>query len=201
MSPQLICADQITGLVLAGGQGSRMGAEKAALVLGGETLAARAQRYLAARTSQVWLSANQTQQGHVFAQVLADDPVYGAQAGPLAGVATALAALTTPWLLTLPVDIPWLPSDLHVRLADAVRSTPAKVAYARTNDRDHPLCMLVHQSLAVPLRHYLLGGDRKVLLWLRAQQAVPVTFPDDEALFANLNTPEDLAWARRRLGE
>ncbi|MCE7058240.1 molybdenum cofactor guanylyltransferase [Algoriphagus sp. AGSA1] len=201
MSTQVISADHITGLVLAGGQGSRMGADKAALELGGETLTARAQRYLAARTSQVWLSANQTQQGHLFAQVLADDPVYGAQAGPLAGVATALAAITTPWLLTLPVDIPWLPNDLHVRLAEAVRLTPAKVAYARTKDRDHPLCMLVHQSLAASLHHYLLGGDRKVLLWLHAQQAVPVTFNGDEALFANLNTPEDLAWARRRLGE
>jgi molybdopterin-guanine dinucleotide biosynthesis protein A len=200
MSAPAISANQITGLVLAGGQGRRMGANKASLMLGGETLAMRVQRYLAACTTQVWVSANSMQTNSLFDRALADDPVYGPGAGPLAGVATALAQIATPWLLTLPVDVPWVPANLHLRLAQAVIENQAKVAYAQTPRRYHPLCMLVHQSLGASLYRYLQRGDRKVLLWLDAQQAVPVMFPEDDALFANLNTPEDLAWAQRRLG-
>ncbi|HCN70745.1 MAG TPA: molybdenum cofactor guanylyltransferase [Pusillimonas sp.] len=198
MSTPSIAADQMTGLVLAGGQGRRMGANKATLKLGGENLAMRAQRYLAARTAQVWISTNEPDGNGLFARVLPDNPIYGSGAGPLAGVATALPQIATPWLLTLPVDVPWVPADLHVRLAQAVLTNHAKAAYAQTQGRDHPLCMLVHQSLGASLHRYLLDGDRKVLLWLKAAQAVPVMFADDDALFANLNTPDDLAWAQSR---
>lgn len=199
MSTPPIAADQITGLVLAGGQGRRMGANKATLKLGGETLAMRAQRYLAARTAQVWISTNEPDSDGLFARVLPDEPVYGLGAGPLAGVASALSQIATPWLLTLPVDVPWVPADLHVRLAQAALTNHAKVAYAQALRRDHPLCMLVHQSLGASLHRYMLDGDRKVLLWLKAEQAVPVMFAGGDPLFANLNTPDDLAWAQRRL--
>lgn len=195
-----ISREKITGLVLSGGQGRRIQAEKGLLMLNHQTLAQNACRYLESRVSQVWISANRQQHHYAkIAPVLADDPEYGEGAGPLAGVATALKHLKTPWLLTLPVDVPWLPEEMLSLLANAVESGGVNVAYATTQNRAHPLCMLVHRDRFASLQAYLQGGDRKVRLWLKGQKAQPVMFTVEPDLFMNINTPEDLARAQQRL--
>lgn len=214
----------LTGLILAGGQASRMQADPSAasllpdltecdslgrpainrdepvidkglLDVCGGPLVAHAQRFLAPYVRTVLVSANRCAQAYAsYGEVIADDPALGSLLGPLAGVERALATARTPWLLVLPVDVINLPPDLVARLSDAVDAHTAPIAYARTIERAHPLCMVVHVGLADSLRRYLMGGDRKVQLWQHQHQAVPVLFQGDD-LFFNINTPEDLRYA------
>lgn len=117
----------ISGLVLAGGQASRMrtpGGEpvdKGLVELAGVPLVEHACRYLRPSVEAVWISANRHAADYArYGTVLADGPEFGAQPGPLAGVAGALERIDTPWLLVLPVDVPLLPPDLARRLSDAL---------------------------------------------------------------------------------
>ncbi|MBV6306218.1 molybdenum cofactor guanylyltransferase [Candidimonas humi] len=195
-----------SGLVLAGGQASRMrapGAEpvdKGLLELGGMPLVEHACRYLRPRVEAVWISANRHASDYArYGAVLADGPEFGAQPGPLAGVAGALERIDTPWLLVLPVDVPLLPPDLASGLAQAVADAPAaRLAHASCGG-PQPLCMLLHRDLLDSLRGFLRGGGRKVQQWQARQGSVVVDFPEREGLFLNINTPEDLCRAERLL--
>jgi len=195
-----------SGLVLAGGQASRMRAPGAASVdkglldLGGKPLVAHACAYLQPRVATVWISANRHAAEYArYGAVLADDPQFGAQPGPLAGVAGALERIDTPWLLVVPVDVPLLPPDLKRRLSEALLESPAaRLAYAHCGG-PQPLCMLLHRDLLDGLREFLRGGGRKVQQWQARQGAIAVQFPEQEGIFLNINTPEDLCRAEHLL--
>lgn len=225
----------ISGLVLAGGRASRMrapGAEpvdKGLVELAGAPLVEHACRVLRPSVEAVWISANRHAADYArYGTVLADDPGFGPQPGPLAGVAGALERIDTPWLLVLPVDVPLLPPDLVRRLSDAlsgshVADSPvsgssipgsiagdepvaapvadapaARLAYASCGG-PQPLCMLLHRDLLGGLREFLRGGARKVQQWQAGQGAIAVEFPEREGMFLNINTPEDLCRAERLL--
>ncbi|NYT86853.1 molybdenum cofactor guanylyltransferase MobA [Pollutimonas harenae] len=194
----MIVPAMLTGLVLAGGQARRMQAglgtvvDKGLLDVRGEPLVAHAQRFLTPHVQTVLISANRNAQAYaVYGEVIADDAALGDSLGPLAGVERALAMARTPWLMVLPVDVVNVPPDLASKLLAAVDAHVAPIAYACTTERAHPLCMVLHVRLAHSLRHYLMGGDRKVQLWQDQHQAVPVVFQGD-GLFLNINTPADL---------
>lgn len=208
----MIAPELLTGLILAGGRANRMRAtlggmpdgteplEKGLLELGGETLAARARRYLATRVSRVLVSANgQTARYAAYGDVVPDAPEYGPNAGPLAGVASALAVSSTPWMVVIPVDVPLLPQDLVARLCHEAVDEGASLAYAGDIEGGiHPLCMLVHRDLHEDLRSYLLDGGRKVRSWHERHHGRLVQF-DDAALFLNINTADDLNRAAQAL--
>lgn len=188
----------ITGLVLAGGQARRLQVagqapvDKGLLTLNGVPLVALAQRYLAPFVGRVYISANQN--FHLYrqyGQVIPDDSGLGISAGPLAGVASVLAQTATPWLAVIPVDAPNLPADLVARLFNAAQAAQTQIAYARTDVRAHPLCMLVHRDSLPGLRDFLLAEGRKVQRWQQANDACAVLFDKAEAHFMNINRPED----------
>ncbi len=212
----MIARSQITGLILAGGRARRMqqkdslDVDKGLLDLDGAPLVALAQRYLAPQVSSVLVSANRYVEDYAdYGRVVSDDPRLGGDLGPLAGVVSALAATPTPWLAVMPVDVLNLPADMVARLAGAAQEAGAFIAYASTGGPDvdsapgapihggraHPLCMVLHASLAGSLRDYLDGGDRKVQLWQKKHAAVPVFFDGGYGAFFNINTPEDLRLA------
>ena len=184
---------QITGAVLAGGRGLRLGGvEKGLLPWQGQPLAARALERLAPQVGPRLLVANrETQRYAAFGVPVHGDIVEG-QPGPLAGLLTALAHAPTDWVLTVPCDVPGFPQDLATRLVAAVsgRAAPMAIACAA---RRHPVFCLLHRSLQPGLAASLAGGERRVDHWARAQGAAEAHF-DDEAAFRNLNTPED--WPR-----
>ncbi|RTZ40693.1 molybdenum cofactor guanylyltransferase [Candidimonas sp. SYP-B2681] len=196
----MITRDSLTGLVLAGGLGRRMQGstnapvvEKGLLDLNGIPLVAHAQRFLAPHVAQVLISANRCLDAYAeYGATVPDDEALGGYSGPLAGIATALNRIDTPWLAVIPVDVPLPPAELIPRLISAVESGGAHLAYARTAERVHPLCMLVHQRLLQSLYDFLLAGERKVQVWQQLNGAVPVWFEDSEDAFFNVNTPEDL---------
>lgn len=197
--------DDVTGVVLAGGRGQRMGGvDKGLLLLAGRPLVARVLDRLQPQVGAVSISANRQVDSYAaFGHpVLADEN--GDFAGPLAGVLAALSACRTPWLLCVPCDAPMLPLDLAQRLHDAAAREEAVGAVACTGPGDgngllqqvQPTFLLLHQRLVLPLRETLARAERSVQRFAAAQGIVRVRF-DDEAAFANVNTPQDLASMER----
>jgi molybdopterin-guanine dinucleotide biosynthesis protein B len=189
---------RIHAVILAGGEGRRLGgADKALLPLAGCPLAVHVLARLAPQVQAVAISANGD--GARFAglmlPVLADD---GPSKGPLSGLLAALrhaAAAGADAVLSVPVDAPFLPLDLAARLS-AVHGVPA---FARAGGRDHAATALWPVALAGPLAAFLASGAKpRVQDFAALHGARAVDFPDPSA-FANLNTPADLAAAEARL--
>lgn len=186
----MIAREHITGLVLAGGQGRRMGgADKGLQVHAGRALAEGALARLAPQVGALMVSANRHLDDYaafgapVITDTLPDHP------GPLAGMLAGLQAMRTDWLAVVPCDVPGFPLDLVPRLASKVSGVHA--AFARTT-RPHPVFCLLHRSLQPALARDIAAGQRRVNDWMAAQGAIEVLF-DEEAAFANLNTLAELA--------
>lgn len=116
-------------------------------------------------------------------------------AGPLAGLQTGLMHCETPYLVTAPCDSPFLPLDLVVRLAQALRAAGADLAVAVTGEgatrQPHPVFCLAKASLLPHLTAFLEGGGRKVDRWYSTLRVAEVHFAD-EAAFRNINTLAEL---------
>jgi molybdopterin-guanine dinucleotide biosynthesis protein A len=191
-------ADAITGLVLAGGRGARLGGvDKGLQPWGGRPLAAHAVDRLAAQVREVMVSANRHPAAYaaLAGRVLAD--AEAGFPGPLAGILEGLRAARTPWLAVVPCDAPRLPADLVARLAAGLggaRGAVARRPGADGRPRLEPVCCLLATALADDLAGFLAAGERKAAAWI-ARHAAPVDFdrPDDARAFANFNTWDELA--------
>ena len=189
--------ETITGLILAGGRGQRLGGvDKGLQPWHGLPLVDHALSRLAPQVGEVMISANRNTPAYAsrVTRVLADTS--DDFPGPLAGILAGLRAAATPWLAVVPCDSPCLPLDLVERLARGLGDAPGAVVQRDQDDgvrRLEPVCCLLSTALADDLAQYLAEGGRKVEGWL-ARQAAPVLFdrPDDAAAFANINTPADL---------
>lgn len=188
---------EIDGVILAGGRSRRMqGAtagtvDKGLLVLNGRPLVQWVADYMRPFVDTLYVSTNRHLDVYGrYGQCVPDEAEFGGDAGPLAGVASAMARSQRAWLFVLPVDVPSVPQDLFSRLATAV-SDGAPLAYACAGRDAHPLCMLVRTDLQGDLRSYLLDNGRKVLDWHRRHGAVAIDFGEDALLFRNINTPDD----------
>ncbi|HUW38933.1 MAG TPA: molybdenum cofactor guanylyltransferase MobA [Rhodocyclaceae bacterium] len=182
----------VTGLVLAGGLGRRMGGgDKGLLLFRGQPLVAHTIARLAPQVDALIINANQNREAYAaFGHPVIMDAV-GNFAGPLAGLHAGLCACATPLLVTAPCDSPFLPLDLVARLHAALQETDAQLAVAQTGGRTQPVFALCRADLRDNLILYLEGGGRKVDAWYAALRVTEVPF-DEEAAFANINTPEEL---------
>ena len=186
----------ITGLVLAGGQGSRLGGvDKGLQRHHGQPLARIALERLSPQVGQVMLSANRNLDDYARwgVPVWPDPADLAGYQGPLAGFLAGLQNTSTPYLATVPCDCPHFPTDLVDRLADAMHES-IDLVLARTPAGPEPAFCLMRSSLADDLRRYLDSGERKVGRWMAQLRRAEVTF-DDPAVFFNINTPDDLARA------
>ena len=186
----------ITGLVLAGGRGSRMGgADKGLQPLHGRPLVQHAIERLRPQVGPLWVSANRNAPAYAALGVpVCADTVPG-QPGPLAGLLAGLQQCTTPWLAAVPCDVPRFPVDLVARLAAGLQAAGAELAIAVTVDngvqRAHPVFCLLPVTLRDDLAAALARDERRVLQWMRRHRCAEVPFHDASA-FANANTGEDL---------
>lgn len=203
MADPAIARSAVAGLILAGGQGSRMnGQDKGLVVLRGEPMVAHVARCLAPQVGRLIISANRhaSVYGH-YGEVVADGaPELGEWQGPLMGIAAALAVVSSAaqWLIVSPCDTPFVPADLAGRLIGAADAARAPMAYAAAHGQRHSACMALRTALLPELLGYLRGGDRKVGLWQARSGAVEANFDDAPShAFMNVNTPEDLALAER----
>jgi len=188
----------ITGLVLAGGRGTRMdGLDKGLVLLDGKPMVAHVIARLAPQVHSLIINANRNQDSYAaFGHpVWADEqPDF---AGPLAGLQAGLHRCTSPYLVTAPCDSPYLPHDLVQHLAQALASADTDLAVASTSE-DHyltiqpqPVFMLLKTSLLTDLNDYLQGGGRKIETWYRRLNYCETLFTDSDA-FRNINTREQL---------
>jgi molybdopterin-guanine dinucleotide biosynthesis protein A len=187
----------ITGVILAGGEGRRMGgADKGLQLLDGRPLALRVLERLQPQVGQVLISANRNLQRYreFGCPVLAD--LTPGHAGPLAGLQAAMAGVTTPLLLAVPCDSPRLPADLASRLQDALDATRADLAVPRAGDRAHRAFCLARRELLPRLEAFLAGGGRKLGLWYASVHAVEVDFDDQADAFDNINSFAELERAQ-----
>jgi len=191
---------EVTGVILAGGQGRRMhGEDKGLIELCGKPLFLHVFTILAPQVNNVVISANRNidvyqQQGvHVIQDVLSGYP------GPLAGMLSVMETLEHEWFLFCPCDTPNIPPDLLSRLWAGRKTAIVKAVWANDGDRDHPGIALLHTSLKDPLRAYLASGERRVMQFLQHAGGHSVPFNDGKEAFANINTPDDLShWQGNR---
>ena len=191
-----ISANDITGLILAGGLSTRMGGrDKGLQLLEGRPMITHIIERLQPQVGHLLINANQNYEAYeVFGLPMIAD-VISNFVGPLAGMHAGLSHCTTPYLLSVPCDCPFLPTDLAPRLSDALMSSGADIAYAITINQNqtehHPVFCLLKRGVIVGLAEYLSEGGRKVLSWVSSQAHVQVIF-DDHSAFLNINTPDDL---------
>lgn len=187
---------QITGLILAGGEGRRMGGvDKGLQPYQGQALVDHVLARLLPQVSGIIISANRhlddyRQRGW---PVIVDDVQRQGKSnfiGPLAGVLAGMRQSSSPWLLTCPCDSPNLPLDLCRQLAAAVGSAP--LACAWQNGKAEPAFMLIRTDVAPQLDAYLASGQRRIWAWQQSLGAVRVDFDHCPDAFANLNTMADL---------
>ncbi|MGB4066184.1 MAG: molybdenum cofactor guanylyltransferase MobA [Azonexus sp.] len=183
----------ITGVILAGGLGRRMGGvDKGLQLLNGKPLVRHVAERLAPQVGLLVINANRSLAEYAAFgyPVLADQiPDF---AGPLAGLHAALSASITPLVVTAPCDSPFLPSDLVSRLHAGLSDSGADIAIARADGRLHPVFCLCRKTLLPRLERYLKAGGRRVAEWCAAQGACEVDFDDQVAAFGNFNTLPEL---------
>ena len=195
--------DHISAVLLAGGQGSRMGGvDKGLVELAGKPMAAHVLTRLAPQVDELLINANQNlERWQSFGYPVFSDDFGGADGfcGPLAGLHAALVRAQHPLVLSVPCDSPFLPDDLVARLARALHASAAQLAVATTEGRPHPVFCLCRRGLASQLADFLAAGGRKVGAWHSTLQVVAVPFDDNPAAFRNINTPAELSAAEHDL--
>lgn len=186
------------GCVLAGGRAARMGGEKALRPLAGRPLIAHVLARLAPQCGAVAISAGaKAERLAPFGLPVWADALPG-EAGPLAGVAAALARAPRPWVVTAPCDMPWLPEDLVARLHAARAAAGASIACASAaGGALEPLVALWPAALAPVMAAALAEGERSARRFLAAQGFIAVEWP--ASALADLDTPAALAAAEARL--
>lgn len=196
-----IAREDITGIVLAGGRGSRMGGvDKGLQDHLGMPLAMHALTRLAPQVGQTMLNANRNLAAYehlgapVWPDALPDQP------GPLAGFLAGFAHCTTPYLVTVPCDTPNFPDDLVARLAAVLAQYDADVAMPVTHGaagvQAQPVFCLMKATLMDSLVAFTQSGQRKIDRWTAQHRCVQVNF-DDEAAFFNANTADELQQLQR----
>lgn len=193
------------GVVLAGGQATRMGGgDKGLLPLGATTLLGHVIDRLSPQVADLALNANgDAQRFNSFGLTVLKDPIDGF-AGPLAGVLAGLewaSDLGATHIVTAAADTPFFPGDLVPRLMVQAEVDGKPIALARTDNGRHPTFGLWPVALRSALRQALQDGVRKVVQWTDAHGTTYADFPTGTFdPFFNVNTPEDLAKAERLMG-
>ncbi len=201
----MIDSSEITGLILAGGRGSRMGGvDKGLQNFNGMPMALHTLMRMQMQVGQVMINANRNLAAYesfgaeVWPDVMADYP------GPLAGFLTGLERCETPYLVTAPCDSPRFPLDLVARLAEAMEREQAEIAMAAAPEKDEqgevkvrtqPVFCLLRIELLESLVQFTQGGGRKIDAWTAQHKTVVVPFDqpgDDPLAFANANTLDEL---------
>ncbi|BBD78309.1 molybdenum cofactor guanylyltransferase MobA [Hydrogenophilus thermoluteolus] len=202
----------VTGLILAGGEGRRMGGvDKGWVTWRDKPLIAWAIERLRPQVTQLLVSANRSLERYraLGYPVVSDAPEWRF-AGPLAGIAAGLAAAPSEWVVTVPCDAPLLPRDLVARFlaaahkagvlarpgvhgAETTHDTLPPVFFAHDGVRAHPVFLLVHRAHLPSLTAFLATNRRRIDAWYGTLPHSAVSFADEPDAFANCNDPESLA--------
>jgi molybdopterin-guanine dinucleotide biosynthesis protein A len=197
----MIDKNDITGIVLAGGRGTRMGGvDKGLQNFRGMPLALHTMLRLAPQVGEVMINANRNLSAYESFGVPVWPDVVADYAGPLAGFLTGLERCETGYLVTVPCDTPLFPQDLVARLAEALERDDAHIAMAAAREEDgtvrtQPVFSLIRHELMEDLVRFTHDGGRKIDAWTAQHRTVVVPFDqpgDDASAFFNANTLAEL---------
>ena len=186
-------ASRVTGVILAGGLGRRMGGtDKGLKRLRGKPMIEWVLERFAPQVDEVLVNANQNHDAYAAYGHRVIPDLIGGFAGPLAGLHRALNEARHELVATVPCDSPFLPTDLVARLSAALASRHADLAVARTGDQPHPVFCLCRKAVLPGLTAFLESGGRKIDAWYAALQVAQVAFDDQAGAFSNINTEAEL---------
>jgi molybdenum cofactor guanylyltransferase len=185
----------ITAVILAGGMGRRMGGlDKGLIEFDGRLLVEILIDKLQQQNVNIVINANRNQsiyEGYGF-PVISDE--LSDYQGPLAGFASAMSAVDSQYILTLPCDSPLLSEQYVSRFIEChnlPENNDAPISVAFDGERLQPVHALINVDLLPSLNTFLSSGDRKIDRWYAQHQYNRVDFSSQPELFRNINTPED----------
>ncbi|HSH98938.1 MAG: molybdenum cofactor guanylyltransferase MobA [Methylophilaceae bacterium] len=184
----------ITGIVLAGGKGSRMdGVDKGLVNFNGKPMVQHVLERLTPQVDQILISANrEIAQYEAFGYPVIQDDIAGF-AGPLAGLQKGLQVADSAYVITVPCDSPLMPANLAARLMNSLIKHDADLAVVKTGQQTQPVFCLYRTSVLPSLVEYLQNGGRKIEDWQNSLEAISVSFSDNAKAFSNINTRDELA--------
>lgn len=192
--------DDITGVILAGGQARRMGGEdKGLIMLSNKPMIEYIIDAFKPQTGTLIINANRNhEQYSKYGLEIITDELSG-YCGPLAGMASALQTVKTDYIVTAPCDSPFVPNDLVERLSHAFEDNNVEISVAHNGERMQPVFCILKKSLQQSLSDYLDSGERKIDRWFKQHQLAIADFSDIPETFDNINTPEDIENALSKL--
>lgn len=180
----------ITGVVLAGGQARRMGGEDKGLVtLNGRAMIGYVLDILGPQVADILINANRNIERYQTYGYRVISDLHGDFSGPLAGMAAAMRAASTPYIVTVPCDSPLLPKDLVARLYRTLQHAGAEISVAHDGNRMQPVFALLQCSLLSSLEAFLDRGERKIDQWYAQHRVAQADFSAQPEAFINVNTP------------
>ncbi len=182
----------ITAVILAGGQGRRMGGQdKGLLEFNGKPLVSILIDRLEHQSVAILINANRNHERYQsFGYPVINDQLEGYQ-GPLAGFASAMSAAATDYILTLPGDSPLLVEDYVARFIASCEQNNSPIIVAHDGERLQPVHALIKVDLLPDLQRFLASGDRKIDRWYALHDTANADFSDCADMFRNINTPSD----------
>ena len=183
----------ISAVILAGGRARRMGGQDKGLqILGKQSLIQHVINRLQPQVHDILINANRNQTEYAkFGFPIFSDELPDFQ-GALSGMLTALEKTKSDFILFVPCDTPFFPTNLLDKLKSAVKNDRTLIAYACDEEREHPVFCLMSVQLKEKLRHYLASGERRLLQFMKENGGISVKFTKEEGNFENFNTLDDL---------
>lgn len=190
----------ITAVVLAGGQGQRMGGiDKGWVAFNGRPMIKHVLEHISPQVESVMINANRSLEDYQALGYPVVEDIEQGYHGPLMGMLTGLTHAKTDWVLFVPCDVPLLPRDVVEKLRSAVAANDVDVAVVHDGERLQPVISLVRRSLLPSLQSWLADGKRKIDRWYMQHRMVVVPFDSAEETFINLNTREEVHNLEQRM--
>ena len=192
--------EDITGVVLAGGQARRMqGQDKGLIMLGETPMIEIILDIFVPQVGKLIINANRNHEDYAkYGYPVISDELSGYH-GPLAGMASALNEITTTYMVTTPCDTPFIPTDLVERLANKLIDEDADICVADNGERTQPVFCIIKKQLLSSLKQFLDQGERKIDRWFEQHKLAVADFSDIPEAFDNINTPDDVEEAVKKL--
>lgn len=187
---------KVTGVILAGGQGRRMGGiNKGLVAFKNRPMVAHVIDRLEPQVDELLINANQNiEEYQRFGHTVFADNINGF-AGPLAGLQAGMLTTKNELVATAPCDTPFLPLDMVARLRKALMANKAQLAVVVTGSQPQPVFCLCYRNLLPHLTVYLESGGRKIDAWYATLKVAEVDFGNETEAFMNINTRQELEQA------
>ena len=184
---------RVSGLILCGGQGRRMhGQDKGWVEITGKPMIEHVVDRFQPQVDELLINANRNIERYQrFNFKIVEDIMEGYQ-GPLVGILSGMVVCENDFMVCIPCDCPFFPTDLVERMLDLQQSSDADIVSVTDGERAHPVFALLKTNLVGSLKDYLQSDQRKIDRWYQQHNYQLVEYSPEHNYFDNINTPEQL---------